>query len=259
VAVGRDTGDVTREGERWEEIAQQDPMWAILAFPDRKYGRWNPDRFFGTGSERVDQFVSHGGSLARPMQRGAALDFGCGVGRLTRALAPLFDTVTGVDISETMVSKARELNADLPNLSFERNDQPDLALFADRAFDFVVSDIVLQHLPDKSAVEAYLAEFVRVLRVGGLLVFQLPATLPLAYRFQPRRTAYLIMRRLGVPAGMLYWRLGLHPNRMLAIPENHVTAVLRRGGGEVLDVVTEPSAGGLALDQNVYYVTVGEP
>jgi SAM-dependent methyltransferase len=258
MTVGRDNGDVTREGARWEEIAKQDPMWAILAFPDRKYGRWDDDQFFRTGAERIEQFVAHGAALGRPVAHGAALDFGCGVGRLTRALTPHFDAVTGVDISETMVAKASELNGDLDNCTFRRNDRGDLTLFADRTFDFVVSDIVLQHLPDEVAVDGYLCEFVRVLRPGGLLVFQLPAALPLAHRFQPRRTAYLLLRRLGLSARMLYWRLGLHPNRMLAMPESRVIRTLTSRGGNVVDVVAEQSAGGLALQQNVYYVTVGE-
>jgi SAM-dependent methyltransferase len=244
------------EGERWDEIARQDPMWAILAYPEHKYGRWSEEQFFRTGSERIDQFITHGATFDRPAAQGAALDFGCGVGRLTRALAGRFATAVGVDISPTMVETARELNADLDNCSFRHNNRADLTMFADSSFDFVGSDIVLQHLPDEAAVERYLAEFVRVLRPGGLLVFQLPGSLPLAIRVQPRRTAYRIMRRLGLPARTLYWRLGLHPNRMLAIPRAQVVGWLESRGADVLDVVTETSAG-IKLDQHVYYVTSG--
>jgi len=246
---------VTREGARWEEIARQDPMWAILAYPEGKYGRWTQQRFFATGAERVDEFMRHGSAFGRPLGRQAALDFGCGVGRLTRALAAKFDRAIGVDISETMVSGARELNADVSNALFRCNHGSDLAMFTDESFDLVVNDIVLQHLPNREAVEGYLGEFLRVLRPGGLLVFQLPTSLPLWVRVQPRRTAYRVMRRLGLSARTLYWRLGLHPNRMLAIPGPAVIAFLRSRDAEVLDVVAETSSAPVAIEQNVYYAT----
>jgi SAM-dependent methyltransferase len=246
---------IAREGERWEEMANQDPLWAILSYSEGKYGRWTHERFFASGADRVDAFLTHGSALDRPLRWEAALDFGCGVGRLTRGLAARFEHAVGVDISDTMVRTAQELNATVGNVSFRLNAQPDLAMFSDAMFDFVGTDIVLQHLPDRESVYRYLAEFVRVLRSGGLLVFQLPTSLPIQVRVQPRRTAYRLLRGVGVPARTLYWRLGLHPNRMLAIPGSIVIAFLQSRGAEVLDVVPETSPAPVALAQNVYYVT----
>jgi SAM-dependent methyltransferase len=246
---------VAREGERWDEIANQDPMWAILAYPEGKYGRWSKRDFFRHGDERVDEFLTHGLAFARPAGHQTALDFGCGIGRLTRALAPHFDSVTGLDISATMVERAREFNGDVANAEFRCNTRPDLAVFRDATFDLVACDIVLQHLPDRRTVQGYLGEFVRVLRPGGLLVFQLPASLPLAVRIQPRRSAYRLMRRAGLPARTLYWRLGLHPNRMLSVPAPRVAAWLQSCGATVLDVVTASSSAVAAVKENVYYVT----
>jgi 2-polyprenyl-3-methyl-5-hydroxy-6-metoxy-1,4-benzoquinol methylase len=246
---------VTREGERWNEIAGQDPMWAILAYPEGKYGGWSERDFFRHGIQRVEEFLAHGLGLGRPAGHQTALDFGCGIGRLTRALASHFDTVRGVDISATMIQRALELNGDVANAEFTCNTRPDLAIFQDATFDLVACDIVLQHLPDRRTVQGYLAEFVRVLRPDGLLVFQLPTSLPLAVRIQPRRSAYRLMRRVGLPARTLYWRLGLHPNRMLAVPSPRVIAWLESRGATVLDVVTASSPAIAAVKENVYYVT----
>jgi SAM-dependent methyltransferase len=246
---------VTHEGERWEEIANQDPMWAILAYREGKYGRWSEDDFFRHGAQRVDEFLARGSALNRPVGHQTALDFGCGVGRLTRALAPRFDSVTGIDISATMIQRARDLNAGIANVTFRCNSRPDLTIFPDASFDLLVCDIVLQHLPDRRAVHGYLAEFARVLKPDGLMVFQLPTSLPLAVRMQPRRTAYRLMRRAGVPARTLYWRLGLHPNRMLAVPGPQVTAWLESSGATVLDIVATSSPAVAAVKENVYYVT----
>jgi SAM-dependent methyltransferase len=230
---------VTREGERWEEIARQDPLWAVLAHPEGKYGRWSEREFFRHGAKRIDKFLTHGSTFNRPVEHQAALDFGCGVGRLTRALAEHFDKVTGVDISETMIQRARELNAGIENLAFRRNGRPDLSIFSDATFDLVACDLVLQHLPDTATVQTYLTEFVRVLKPDGLLVFQLPTSLPLATRLGWRRGAYRVLRRVGLPAHTLYWRLGLHPNRMLAVPGPEVTSWLKSSGTTVLDVVKD--------------------
>ncbi|OLE97248.1 MAG: hypothetical protein AUG75_10580, partial [Cyanobacteria bacterium 13_1_20CM_4_61_6] len=108
------------------------------------------------------------------MRRGSALDFGCGVGRLTQALAPHFDRVVGVDISPNMIQLATDVNRFPGHVSYVWNQAPHLQRFADAAFDFVVSNIVLQHIPPAITLR-YVEEFLRVLMPGGILVFQLPS------------------------------------------------------------------------------------
>src|ERR671919_2334756 len=53
--------------------------------------------------------------------RARVLEVGCGTGVLTRALAqwPDVGEVVGVDPAPSLLSKARALAADLPNVSFE--------------------------------------------------------------------------------------------------------------------------------------------
>ena len=63
------------------------------------------------------------------------------------------------------------------------------------------------------------------------------------------------MRRVGLPARTLYWRLGLHPNRMLAVPAPRVIGWLESCGATVLDVVPANSPAVAAVKENVYYVT----
>jgi hypothetical protein len=63
------------------------------------------------------------------------------------------------------------------------------------------------------------------------------------------------MRRVGLPARTLYWRLGLHPNRMLAVPSPRVIGWLEACGATVLDVVSASSPAVAAVKENVYYVT----
>jgi hypothetical protein len=69
-------------------------------------------------------------------------------------------------------------------------------------------------------------------RPDGLVVFQLPSNLPLAQRIQPRRRLYAALRRLGAGPQRLH-AAGLHPVRMLALPEADVRATVERAGGTI--------------------------
>jgi SAM-dependent methyltransferase len=238
----------------WEEIAGEDAMWAILSYADRKFGAWDRDEFFRTGEVEIDELMRFAEELGRPVGRASALDFGCGVGRLTRALSSHFESCLGLDISERMINGARDLNSDRPGCSFEVNPHPDLRGREDASFDLIFTRIVLQHQPSRAAVEGYLGEFLRTLKSDGLLVFQLPSAIPLSIRLQPRRRVYLLLRRMGFRSKFLYWKLGLHPMRMRRVPKADVIAFLEARGATVLrvDTTTDPSYG---FEDSVYYVT----
>ena len=164
-------GDVR---EVWESLAQSDPLWAILSAPDKKGNEWNLEEFFQTGVAQVDQLMQTLRHHEISFTGDTVLDFGCGVGRLSQAFLPYFASVSGVDVSPTMIRMARELNKDPARCHYFLNQEEDLRLFQDQQFSFIYSIIVLQHLPPALAYK-YLAEFVRILRPDGLLVFQLPS------------------------------------------------------------------------------------
>jgi SAM-dependent methyltransferase len=238
----------------WEELAEMDPCWAILADDRYKFGRWNLTEFFRTGGEEIQRVLDVAGRLGYPRQRERALDFGCGVGRLTRALARHFDHCLGVDISERMITRAGELNRDVPNCQFVVNDAEHLRIFADNQFDLVFTALVLQHIPGQARIKSYVAEFVRTLRPGGLLVFQLPSYMPPRVRLQPRRKLYALLRTLGVSQRYLHERLNLHPMRMSAIPEHEMTSFLGAIGATVLQVKAD-SGGGPMVQSRTYFAT----
>jgi SAM-dependent methyltransferase len=160
--------------EFWEDAARRDPLWAILSDPARRNRAWNLNEFFETGRREISRLLDDLRTVGRHPGSGDALDFGCGVGRLTQALAPSFQRVTGIDISPTMIRLAERLNRFPERVRFLVNARPDLTLLPAASFDFVYSDIALQHIPPDQS-RAYIAEFLRVLRPGGLAVFQLTA------------------------------------------------------------------------------------
>jgi ubiquinone/menaquinone biosynthesis C-methylase UbiE len=248
---------ISNQERDWNELAELDPYWAILTSPGTRFGAWDSEEFFATGAAEIDAVMRHADELGHPQGRERALDFGCGLGRVTRPLAGHFDECVGVDISEGMVRGAQELNADVPGATFVVNAADDLGRFADQSFDLVYSVIVLQHVPDRGAIESYIAEFCRVLRPGGLAIFQLPSHIPRIFRLQWRRRLYLALRRLGVGAAFLYRRLRLMPIAMSSLPERDVVALATSRGARVLEVETVAASGLLnaGLKNSTYYIT----
>lgn len=160
--------------KNWDTLGAEDPLWAVLTDDRYRGGRWDENTFFATGAEEIAGVVRDLDRLGKPERRGRCLDFGCGVGRVTQALAAHFESCDGVDIAPSMIAAARRLDRSGGRCSFHVNDAPDLALFPAQTFDFVYSNIVLQHMPAEAA-KAYVSEFLRVLAPGGLAMFEIPS------------------------------------------------------------------------------------
>jgi SAM-dependent methyltransferase len=158
----------------WDRHAAADPLWTVLSFPDKSGGRWSLHEFMHTGEREIALLFHRFGELQLPPRCRRALDFGCGVGRLTQALARRCDRAVGADISPVMIDLARRLNRYPERAEYVCTAATGLHTLADRSFDCIYTNIVLQHVPPETA-EQYLNEFFRLLEPGGLLVFQLPS------------------------------------------------------------------------------------
>jgi len=227
-----------RHKRDWEDLAVVDPLWAILTDPRRQNGRWQLGEFFETGTAEIASILRTAAELDYPKSQKRALDFGCGVGRTTRALAAFFEECIGVDISERMVAQARRLNVDRTSCTFLVNVEPNLRQFESSGFDFVYSNLVLQHQPSRQLAQRYIGELLRVLRPGGLLVFQMPSFIPWRHRLQLGGRLYRGMRRVGLSAEFLYRRARVDPLRMIFLPEREIRAIVARHGGTILHTET---------------------
>lgn len=159
----------------WESFGDADPLWAVCSNRKTKRSKWEPTEFFATGLDEIRSLMSSLDAMSVTIVPGRALDFGCGVGRLTQPLTNYFSEVWGVDISTSMLRMADRYNEKPDRCRFVLNQRPDLSLFKSNSFDFIYSNIVFQHmLPDLT--RRYLQEFFRILKPGSIAIFTLPST-----------------------------------------------------------------------------------
>jgi trans-aconitate methyltransferase len=148
----------------WNHAADQNAMGNILT--QRK--TWDEDAFFQTGRDEIAQVLAHLDELGlRGDRRKEALDFGCGVGRLTVALADHYENVAGIDIAPNMIAKARG------KLGVRYFSESSLAFVPVNEIDLIYSNITLQHMPQSAQLD-YIEQFLRVLHPDGLAVFNTP-------------------------------------------------------------------------------------
>lgn len=217
----------------WEELATIDAKWSVLTSPGKR-DTWMDSEFFATGEREIGQLLQTLRGFGYPKLFENALDFGCGVGRLTQALSQSFENTWGIDISARMLEQAK---ANVPRASFLLNDTSHLS-FADGTFDLVYTARVLQHLPHPRFIAAYIGEFLRVIGSRGIVVFHVPTYVAVIHRIQPRRRLYSSLRACGMEPGKLV-SLNLTPMRVIALSENQILKIVRDLSCRVIHVDNE--------------------
>ena len=129
-----------------------------------------PDELANVPEHAVESFagVANPFSLGRLAPAERVLDLGCGAGTDSLVAAQMVGAeghVTGIDMTPEMLDKARAAAAELGagNVEFVAGEVEQLP-FADASFDVVISNGVIDLIPDKDAV---FSEVFRVLGPGG--------------------------------------------------------------------------------------------
>jgi SAM-dependent methyltransferase len=175
----------------WDDAAVRNAMYYV----DTSLGYDSPDpEAFLAGGRRIAE-IALSEAESRLPGRTAAIEIGCGLGRICAALAASFDHVVGFDISQEMVRRARGLVPD-PSVEFRHSDGLTLPGIDDASVDLVVTFTVFQHAPNRSVIRANIAEAARVLRDGGVLAVQWNAT-PNPLRWRLHRLKMRVLAPLG--------------------------------------------------------------
>jgi SAM-dependent methyltransferase len=161
-----DSNVLDRMRADWNERANEDAYYYV-AFGRREQ---DDEEFFSTAKDVVKGLEW---DLKRVRGRDAALEIGCGPGRLMLPLSRHFGEIHGIDVSDEMVRLAQERLRETPNAHAHATSGADLRQFPDDKFDFVYSYAVFQHIPSRDVVLSYLKEARRVLKPEGLLRCQM--------------------------------------------------------------------------------------
>lgn len=139
-----------KSSKAWRLFGSQNPYFGVLRH-ERFRGKLDAELtadFFATGETYVASLLERISKLASGWD--SALDFGCGVGRLTIPLAGHYRRVAGVDVSPGMLAEMKR------NLQAQGVDNVDAFLTIDELegpFDLVHSYIVLQHIEPKTGIK----------------------------------------------------------------------------------------------------------
>jgi 2-polyprenyl-3-methyl-5-hydroxy-6-metoxy-1,4-benzoquinol methylase len=157
----------------WNSVAEGNAKTAILS------GRqvWTDSEFFQSGVDWMNtnrEFASKCVGKSGPIvfSGDLALDFGCGIGRMTQALAESYKNVVGVDISNEMIAQAQMVGIH-NNVNFEVVQKYPLP-FSRQSFDMIFSTIVIQHIPQPHNIN-YVRELFQLAKHEGLVVFDAPS------------------------------------------------------------------------------------
>lgn len=214
--------------KNWETLGDDDAYWAVLSDPTKINNGWELSEFYSTGLQDINRI--HRQVREDRIQYGRVMDFGCGPGRLTQALAARSQSVVGVDISSTMIAKANAYNKFPDKVTYHVNSAPALPDFQPDSFDLVFSYITLQHI-DPQYSTAYIREFFRVCKHGGHVLFNLPTEPPAFFKLIKGVVGHAglnILRRL-------YYRkssvIEMHP-----VPEQTILDIAKESNMKVVRV-----------------------
>lgn len=207
----------------WRRFGESEPHWSVLTgeeFRPERIGE-TIEQFYRTGRDHLVTMLNPIRRAGLPAERfGRVLDFGCGVGRLTLALAPLAGEAVGVDISPAHLRLAgeRARETGVGNARFEAiDDVADLDRYRD-GFDLVVSFIVLQHNPPP-IMAVLLEKLLAALAPRGVLLVQLPT--------------YIAGQRFAAADYLAHAQPAMEMN---GLPQHDVFRIIREAGAHVLEV-----------------------
>lgn len=210
--------------------ARERPHWTVLTAP-----KFEPDQF----EANREQFFQSGRNTVRTFRAFAAragidlaayrscFELGCGVGRVTVALAEMFRTVIGADIAAPMLEEAKRSAAafKVENISWLLTNK--FSVYDDiPEFDVFFSGIVLQHNPPP-VMGFMLTRLLGRLRPGGVAYFQIPT-----YR---QGYAFAAEKYLSTPSKDAI--------EMHVYPQRDLLELVRRCGCRVLEIREDGNAG----------------
>ena len=213
----------------WEKWGKSDPYFGVYSHAKYRANNLTKEslrEFFASGEEYVEALFSRiEGLFPENTKPKHALDFGCGVGRLTKPLAKRCFKVTGLDISKSMITEAQKNCSEDKNVSFYLYSSS-----IRQEFDFVHTHLVLQHIHPRNGY-TIIVDLLNAVTKNGLVVLHFP------YKCNASRLIrFLVKLRyffpiLNVARNLIANRGAKEPPMQMHVYDlNYVVALMRRQG-----------------------------
>ena len=234
----------------WSAMGEREPFFTNVAHDKFAMNNIaeNEEEFFQSGFESLSHIaaIAHRQGIDIDAYRDC-FELGCGVGRITRALADVFDSVWGMDVSASHLRAARKSLADVAACVELRQFDGLASLDTLPHFDLFVSFSVLQHNPPPLAAKI-LDKVLSKVRPGGAACFQCQ-TYQTDYRFRVAEYLQGGSERHDYQQGPFGWE-------MHCLPQAVIYETFRRNGFSLLEVREN---GGLASGVSQVFFAVREP
>lgn len=141
----------------WEKWGKVNPYYGVLSaekFKGSRLDKEAAEEFYKLGEYDIANVMADIQSLSPNYKKFShAVDFGCGVGRLTVPLAKHAKKVTGLDVSPSMIDTACKGLTKTSKRTITYEVCNDELAGLPKKYDLVHSYIVLQHIPVKRGVK----------------------------------------------------------------------------------------------------------
>lgn len=162
---------------QWHHLGETEPYWSVITQESYLQSHFQQSReiFYATGEQEIQLLDS---TLERHFIKhrslGRCVELGCGVGRVTGALANRYHEVIAIDISAPHLRLAEE---ELSMQGFSNVTYKHLTSLEQTEgyapIDLFYSKIVLQHNPPP-VMEVLIRNLLGALSLGGIGFFQIP-------------------------------------------------------------------------------------
>ncbi len=218
----------------WQKLGQKEPHWSVLTMEEFKQANLaaNYEQFYASGNGNAAQFLhllQRNGCFPEGVADKAVLEYGCGVGRVTHALAKHFRQVYAYDISAPHLALAKQWTdgLGLTNITFSQIQHPQDVLHLPKVHA-VHTVIVLQHNPPP-VIRTILHGLLSALLPGGVALFQV-TTYRQHYSFIAMDYLRTTTERLG--------QVEMH-----VLPQRRVFEIIAQTGCQVLEVLDDAWTG----------------
>lgn len=218
----------------WQKLGREEPHWSVLTSEEFKQTNLAANRewFYASGHGNAEQFLHllrRNGCFPDGVADKAVLEYGCGVGRVTHALAQHFGRVYAYDISAPHLALAKQWTdgLGLTNIAFSQIQHPQDVVRLPKVH-VVYTVIVLQHNPPP-VIRMILEGLLSALLPGGVALFQV-TTYREGYAFVAKDYLRTAKARLG--------EVEMH-----VLPQRRVFGIIAQADCQVLEVLEDAWTG----------------